>query len=512
MNINQEDSESEEDMELDLDDDSEEDEDEDDELFDSDEEEEANNTNRVTKASKPIKKDKPKAKVTTKAKVTAKPKAKRTSQLDSSESESDYDSDDRDDRDTRGRGKSGSKSGSYPPPSYDSDDSAVERRKRAVVEEEPVEDMSEPADVEDYIRLQVRRIFIEKWIQEPFFDAVMKKQFVRVYIGNNPTDDSAIYRMCEIVNVTQYKRQYKLTVGDSFIMTDKAINVSIGKSVLTKRLDIVSNYSITQNELNKYHQDLNKQIPIIKTMTKNEASKRRKRVNDQLNHQYTNEEIKNLVNNRLGFSNFLTTEYSTAKERLEEKLEKATTDQDDGLSIKLQREMDKMEANYQVQKERNVIEASKRVGLNQRNRLKNSKSDIQASVLRKEKEERQAEILEAGGVKEGTLDPFRRREARPQITPVNLNSKPKKIKKDSTTNGYSYFHDLNIDEVYIDMLVLYCVLLCYIGIGSGIVILVLLWGYYLLFCYCYNVYIYNYNSIYILYIYISTHLTNTTLN
>lgn len=425
------------------------DDDDDDELFDSDEEEEA--TNRVIKTS-----SKPE-KVKKEEKAKPKPKAKvvKRSRLDSSDSESDYDSDDR---------VSGSRDREmYPPVSYDSDDSAKERRHRSRVEEEPVEDTSDPAELEDYIRLQVRRMFIEKWIQEPFFDAVMKKQFVRVYVGNNPNDDSAIYRMCEIVNVTQYRRQYKLMVGDSYMMTDKAINVSIGKSVITKKLDIVSNSRISQNELNRYLHDISKQTPSIKPMTKNEAINRRKRVNEILNHRYTNEEIKSLVTNRLGLSNFLTTEYSTAKERLEEKLAKAIAEEDDALRVKLQRELDKIETNYNLQKERNEMEAAKRVGLNKRNRMKNSKSDIQASVLRKAKEARQAEILESGGVKEGTLDPFRRREARPQIiwnttgqldksAPIQEKENTKvasvrKVKKSQTNTGYSYFRDLNLDEI-----------------------------------------------------------------
>ena len=41
----------------------------------------------------------------------------------------------------------------------------------------------EPADLEDYQRIQTRRIYLEKWINEPFFEKVLPFKAFIIYIN-----------------------------------------------------------------------------------------------------------------------------------------------------------------------------------------------------------------------------------------------------------------------------------------------------------------------------------------
>ena len=73
--------------------------------------------------------------------------------------------------------------------------------------------------------------------------------------------------MCEIIAIVPYKRgMYKLT--DSNVMTDKAFLVAIGTSQLTKKLDLVSNSRITEQELQRYLSDVKESNEKAKKETK----------------------------------------------------------------------------------------------------------------------------------------------------------------------------------------------------------------------------------------------------
>ena len=112
-----------------------------------------------------------------------------------------------------------------------------------------------------------------------------------------------------------------------------------------------------------------------------EAKRRRAYASNILNHQYTNEEIKDLIQKRSGFNSFLITEYTTAHERLCKQIEKenAEVEVDFELVSKLQKELDKLESGYALQKDKMAIVAAKQVNLNVRNKLANTQNDIVAS-------------------------------------------------------------------------------------------------------------------------------------
>jgi hypothetical protein len=117
------------------------------------------------------------------------------------------------------------------------------------------DDDSPPAELSDFQRVQVRRILLEMWCKEPWFDAAVVGSFVRFFIGKldgEQADKSVqVYRMCEIKGVNKTSRPYKL--ADSGVTTNIRLELSIGTS-MTKvvKIDQISNSRIQEHELKMY--------------------------------------------------------------------------------------------------------------------------------------------------------------------------------------------------------------------------------------------------------------------
>jgi RNA polymerase-associated protein RTF1 len=168
--------------------------------------------------------------------------AKKRSALDMYEEEynEDDDEEDREDRD------SGSGDDSFKKPSK-----PVSKAEEFVVEED---DTSPLAEYTDYQRIQTRRIFIDKWISEPFFDEAVKGSFVRLFIGLQ--NDVQVYRMCEVIDVLPYKRPYRLPGTD--IIVDRALLVGQGTNQKVAKMYHVSNSRILEKEFQCYVATLKK--------------------------------------------------------------------------------------------------------------------------------------------------------------------------------------------------------------------------------------------------------------
>ena len=138
---------------------------------------------------------------------------------------------------------------------YDSDAVAARKRKRAAAgrqreaaQREAEEDDSPPADLNDYLRLQTRRVFVEKWLNEPYFDDVVRGSYVRFQIGQH--EGVPVYRMTEVLDIIDSKRPYKMP--GSNISVDKMLVLGLGKYQKTGRLEKVSNSRITPSEFAHY--------------------------------------------------------------------------------------------------------------------------------------------------------------------------------------------------------------------------------------------------------------------
>jgi hypothetical protein len=113
----------------------------------------------------------------------------------------------------------------------------------------------------DYLKLQVRRAFLDQSMDEPFFDKAVAGCFVRVFVGNR--HGVAVYRMCEVLDVVPYKREYEMPVDASASgparrgrMVSKALNVTIGSSPSVVKMSLVSNSRISETEFAFYVRSL----------------------------------------------------------------------------------------------------------------------------------------------------------------------------------------------------------------------------------------------------------------
>lgn len=146
--------------------------------------------------------------------------------------------------------------------------------------------------------------------------------------------------MCQIIDVVPYKRLYKLP--DSKTLTDKALLVSIGPSQIVKKMDILSNSRITQEELDHYLLSLRQAMATLPPHQQKKYAPLTKKVRGvcvclclctvmgaaqdvqhlrvqqlkALRHTYTHQEIQQMIEKRVGHNKFLTTDYTTARERL----------------------------------------------------------------------------------------------------------------------------------------------------------------------------------------------------
>jgi RNA polymerase-associated protein RTF1 len=251
-----------------------------DDLFDDDELEEID---RSTKRTEPASKARGKQAPATRAGRLAKSMAKGKSALEAygdeqDEEEDEEDEEESDDEGRRGRGKKSKaaakregvkkKAGARSRlsemdeaygeveeagESGDDDDNsaaAANVKKKNFMEEADDEgaEASPPAELEEYQRLQSRRMYLEKWINEPYFEDVVKGSYVRFHVGQS--GGQAVYRMALVQDIQDAKRPYKMPGTE--VLVDKQFVLAIAESVKVGRLDKVSNSRITESELKQY--------------------------------------------------------------------------------------------------------------------------------------------------------------------------------------------------------------------------------------------------------------------
>lgn len=125
----------------------------------------------------------------------------RSSESESSSSSEDVDDDDSDD--AWGPSRSTKKKGRR--------DDLDEVRDDTEAEDEPIDKADlVPVTYDEINKIRVSRNRLERWIEEPFLESTVAGAFVRVLIGNN--SGRPIYRLCEIVKVTEYKRRDRKSV------------------------------------------------------------------------------------------------------------------------------------------------------------------------------------------------------------------------------------------------------------------------------------------------------------
>lgn len=328
---------------------------------------------------------------------------------------------------------------------------------------EEEKDESGPAELNDYLKIQTRRKFIEGILNEPYFESAIEGTFVRIVVGE--MDGVAVYRMCEVVSVEDGTRKYQLP--DTKQTTILRMTVAIGPKTKSRiKFTDVSNRRITADELSVYLDALS-ESRTGKPLTQNQVLKIKSR-RDKIvtGHTYTKEEIDSMITKKSGVSKVGQTTFDIALENIDVEMQRARETDDSEALERLGKEKEEIEEKKAFLKEQTNIASIRQVRINDKNYESNYRKDMEAG-RKAIMEERNA--TKGGGQK---LDPFLRRPTRPEnvwsisadaetgadeAKEKDADDRKKKEKKDeerrdrhksrSTDRDYSFTDDMSLEAV-----------------------------------------------------------------
>lgn len=109
-----------------------------------------------------------------------------------------------------------------------------------------------PLRLDDMLLIQLRRNLLEKLFEEPYFNEYVLNKFARITVGARD-DGSMSYRCCAVAGIEEDK-PYKF--GSK--ITSMYLRLQIGKSERLFAMNVISNASITEEEMNKWKAEMEK--------------------------------------------------------------------------------------------------------------------------------------------------------------------------------------------------------------------------------------------------------------
>ncbi len=269
----------------------------------------------------------------------------------------------------------------------------------------------DPADLNDYIKISLRRDQLIGMLNEPFFKKYVVGCYVRYSLS--AIESTPVYRMCEILKADFESKPYKVPApnGAGSVETTLRLTLSAGGGVREKmKIDRISNHTIKQNELDFHLKALESKKQ--KALTKRDVKLIRLNQKNFRNYVYSHDEIKRMVSNKVGNNKVYATDYSNAMEYLVKKRQEAIKNCDDDARRAFQKTIDFLEKENERQKQVFDKAYRKQIETNKKMRENNTKRDLLASAM-KIKEEMEAQAK--GILPNSIADPFVRRETRPKI-------------------------------------------------------------------------------------------------
>ena len=272
------------------------------------------------------------------------------------------------------------------------EDQYEEEEDDFVVEED---DVDEKATHEDLLKIQIKRNDIEKWCWRPMFEKAIRGCFVRVSLGPDSKTKEVVYRCCEVLDIEQYKRPYK--VNQTLINT--GMNVGHGKSSKFFLFDMVSNQNFTEKEW-KWLESSHERDSMKHPLTKKQVQKKLKDLEMIRNHIFTEKELSEMIRKKkeLQFAGNSKLEIV----RLDTEIQAARHEGDMDKADEIERKKETLELMSQSNKNAKKIDLIDQ--LNQRNKDRNFaevRVNHKLALLEKRKQ----------GVDEN--DPFARRKTAP---------------------------------------------------------------------------------------------------
>eukprot|EP01104_Vermistella_antarctica_P020016 TRINITY_DN827_c0_g2_i3.p1 TRINITY_DN827_c0_g2~~TRINITY_DN827_c0_g2_i3.p1 ORF type:complete len:357 (-),score=122.35 TRINITY_DN827_c0_g2_i3:245-1315(-) len=287
--------------------------------------------------------------------------------------------------------------------------------------------------------IEVRRISLEKWIEEPFFEEVAVGMYVRIGIGVN--DNRRVYRVAEIVEVREGHKKYVLGKKE----TNKLLTVQHGSSTKNFRMEFVSNESFTESEFGKWMQVQTEQRAHVPTPR--EIDQLLKRIRDAESYTYSNEDVDRMVLHKKKLRDNEPKNFGAAKTKLS--LTMSMTHD----VVEKERLQKEMEALQTLDEARNKKGTKQVLTINLKSDLRNQEADRDRAKI-------EAALNEQMGEKKKGTDPFSRRKTQPLLMdgtrkpslPAEEEKKEKKVTKranhdheEQLKQAHSVELNLNID-------------------------------------------------------------------
>jgi hypothetical protein len=141
------------------------------------------------------------------------------------------------------------------------------------------------------------------------------------------------------------------------------------------RISRVSNSRITPEEFNYYINNIKKSKHNLQQLTEYQIEQRKIRMQKAIKHNYTHEEIQEMVQVNYGVNKYVTTEYALAREILNKKLLEAKklekNDENDKLVMDIEKMILKFDEDVEKQKKHLENAAKKQVQVNIENKKNN---------------------------------------------------------------------------------------------------------------------------------------------
>ncbi|KAJ6253248.1 RNA polymerase-associated protein rtf1 [Anaeramoeba flamelloides] len=218
--------------------------------------------------------------------------------------------------------------------------------------------------IEELKSVRLTRNFLRSLLDEPYFDEVVKGMFIRFsYLQRG---GKHVYKIGQIFGVMESNRPYKV---DNKI-TNKRLKVRIGKQESSLRICFVSNQTYSNEEFEKWKQQMKgdrKTLP-----TKYKLEKYRNKLESAKTHQYTENEINEMIKKKKDLGN-VKRNYGVQILQLKYKQDREKTLGNKQKVKEIQKKIHKLEKKKDEQ--RSVLQSGSNLDLleqiNQRNYIKN---------------------------------------------------------------------------------------------------------------------------------------------
>lgn len=162
------------------------------------------------------------------------------------------------------------------------------------------EKVETPADLQDYLKVQLSRNRLTLWCNEPFFEEAVVNSYVKLFLGQDDKGKRC-YRLCRIVGVKTASKPYDLPPlkKQRAVKTDKKVVLRFQNSEREFFIKLISDKRLDESDVNQYVSAMKTARLGDEILGKREAARiRRKRDSIAENYTYTKEDIEKNIKER----------------------------------------------------------------------------------------------------------------------------------------------------------------------------------------------------------------------